>query len=422
MPAVAAVGGFEEDVGGEIENVWVDWRKHDRLRAVEAVFAGADNPGADILNLAGAAVEFGELAAVEDVGMERVGGNVAVFLDADGVPVAERNGAVIAAAGDADGATFLLRTVNPVGELVVGGYVVNLGGGLVVPGTPGLAAVDGDHRALVGGEQHEVGIVGIDPGGVVVVTSGGAFDGDEVFAGVGGFVGGGIAEKDRVAIFWVNADEGEVGIATGNAVFLVDDGPGFSGIVGAVDAASVVDIDGAVDAVGIRGSDGNADAAVFGGKALAELAPVVAAVFGFVEAAAGAVIAAANGPRGAAGGPEGGVDFVGVAGVKGEVDTADVVVLEKDFGESLATVEGTEYAAFWIWTVRMAQHGDEKAVGIFGINEDGADLLAVAETEMGPSGATVGGLVEAVANGEIGAAEAFAASCVEDVGIRRGDG
>src|SRR5262249_35688536 len=100
--------------------------------------------------------------------MQRVRRDVAVFFDADGGPVAESNLAKIAAAGGADRAALLLSAVDPVGKLVVGNDVVELRGRLVVPGTPGLAAVHADGCALVDGQGDDVWVVGIDPDGVVV--------------------------------------------------------------------------------------------------------------------------------------------------------------------------------------------------------------------------------------------------------------
>ena len=70
----------------------------------------------------------------------------------------------------------------------------------------------------------------------------------------------------------------------------------------------------------------------------------------------------------------------------------------------------------------MAEHGDEEAVGIARVDEDGGDLLGVAESEVTPRLAGVGGFVHAVADGEIGALQAFAAADVDDVGVGGGEG
>ena len=103
----------------------------------------------DILHLARGAIETGHLAAVNDVRVERIGRDIAIFLDADGVPLAESDLAIVAAADDAGRAAFLLAAVDPVRELIVGDDMVKLRGRLVVPRTPGLPAVDGDDGALI---------------------------------------------------------------------------------------------------------------------------------------------------------------------------------------------------------------------------------------------------------------------------------
>src|SRR5262249_20725232 len=146
----------------------------------------------DVLHLAGGAVVARHLAAVDEVRVERVGGDVAVLLGADGVPVAEGDLAVLATAADAGRAALLLAAVDPVGELVVGGDVVELGRRLVVPRRPGLAAVDRDDRALVAGQQDDVRVVGVDPEDVRVVAAGGPLERGERLGAVGRFVGAGV--------------------------------------------------------------------------------------------------------------------------------------------------------------------------------------------------------------------------------------
>src|SRR5262249_16103889 len=152
------------------------------------------------------AVEARHLAAVDEVGVERVGRDIAVLLHADRVPVAEGDLAVAAAAAHAGRPALLLPAVAPVRELVVGDDLVELGGRLVVPGTPGFAAVDGDGRALVAGEQDDVRVVGVDPNAVVVVAAGRPLDGGERLAAVGRAVGRGVGDVDDVLVLRVRLD------------------------------------------------------------------------------------------------------------------------------------------------------------------------------------------------------------------------
>ena len=93
-------------------------------------------------------------AAVENVAVLRIGNDGVAFAgEAGRLPVAEREHALARPGADADAAAILLRAVEPVGEAIVGGHVINLRGRLVVPGAPGLAAIDADHRALIAADS-----------------------------------------------------------------------------------------------------------------------------------------------------------------------------------------------------------------------------------------------------------------------------
>src|SRR5450755_2167343 len=101
------------------------------------------------------------------------------------MPFAEGDLAVVAATGNADRAALLLPSAEAVGEGVVGADVINLRGGLVVPGTPGLPAIHGDDCALVAGDQDDLGIDRIDPDVLVIVATGRAAKAGPGFAAVG---------------------------------------------------------------------------------------------------------------------------------------------------------------------------------------------------------------------------------------------
>src|SRR5690348_9627968 len=136
----------------------------------------AERPGRDVGDLAGARVPAADAAAeagaVDDVRIDRVGDVVVAFVAADRVPVAPGDLAVVAAAGDRDGAAVLLAGIDPVGKAVVGGEMIELAGRLVVPAAPGAAAVDGDRGALVGAFGDVAGVLGVDPDRVIIVAAG----------------------------------------------------------------------------------------------------------------------------------------------------------------------------------------------------------------------------------------------------------
>ena len=192
LPVRAAVDGLPEMVVGEEQRTLVDFGEDDRHRAHLT-----EGPGwttdtttaahrADDRHLTGPAIESRHgAAAVDDVGIERVWGDEAVFIDADGKPVAIRDRAVVAAARHAHRAVLLLAAADAVGKRVVRRHVVELAGRLVVPGAPGLAAVQRDDRALIGGEQDDVGVVGIDPAVLIVLAAWRAFERRPRLAAVG---------------------------------------------------------------------------------------------------------------------------------------------------------------------------------------------------------------------------------------------
>src|SRR6185369_2976544 len=146
--------------------------------------------------------------------MQRVGRDVGILSGAYGMPFAHCDLAVVAAAGDARGATLLLPAIHLIRELVVGDHVVELRRRLVVPGTPGAAVIHADGGPLVAGQQDDVGVVGIDPDGMVVVAAGGALDGGEGLPGVGRSIRTGIGDVDDVLVLGVDAHPGEVRSAT----------------------------------------------------------------------------------------------------------------------------------------------------------------------------------------------------------------
>src|SRR5207302_5859468 len=138
-----------------------------RLGADRPIVGAASASRRDLIRLAGAAVVSAQFAAVDDVGVERIRGDVAVLLYGDRMPLAERDAAVVSTARHARGSTLLLAAAHAIRKRAVGADVVELRRRLVVPGAPALTAVDGHDRALIRRNQDDVGVVRVDPDAVV---------------------------------------------------------------------------------------------------------------------------------------------------------------------------------------------------------------------------------------------------------------
>src|SRR5262249_36252137 len=160
--------------------------------------------------------------------------DVAIFFNADGTPFAKGYLSVRPSTRDTCRAALLLPSVDPVGELVVGDDVIKLGGRLVVPGTPGFAAVHRDQSALITGQENDGRVFRVDPNRVIVVSTGRAFDGGKCLARVSGSVGGSIGDINNVFDFRVDFDFGEIVSSPPESAFVVNSLPTLAGIIGAI--------------------------------------------------------------------------------------------------------------------------------------------------------------------------------------------
>ena len=174
----------------------------------------ADGVRRNHLRLTSAAIIAEELsicpAAIDDVGIRRIRRNVAALAGACGMPVAESDSAVIAAAENKDAAAILLRAINVVREIIVNRHVIELRRGLVIPTAPGMARVHADAGALVAAKNHPLRIAGINPQSVIVIAAGRALDGDKSFSRIRGAIDGDVRNIDGVRIFGIDVNFAEI--------------------------------------------------------------------------------------------------------------------------------------------------------------------------------------------------------------------
>jgi len=182
-PGASGIGRAKDVLRGVVDDVGIVRRNHDGHRPGVPIFlmlrrvaVGILGPFLDALGLAGAAIEAREdgafVVGVNDVRIARVGNDVAAFAAAHGVPIALEDRSVIAARANAERRVVLLRAVDAILKVVVGGDVVKLRGRLIVLRSPVFAAVDADGGAAVVAVDHAIGIVGIDPESVIVAMGG----------------------------------------------------------------------------------------------------------------------------------------------------------------------------------------------------------------------------------------------------------
>src|SRR5207245_3857486 len=111
LPIPPTVPRLPKVVPGKEKQVRIDRRKDHRLRADHSKIRRRQGHWKNPLGLAGASIVARQLAAIDNIEIERVGEDIAIFLGRHRVPIAKGDRAIIATTGDSDRAALLLATV-----------------------------------------------------------------------------------------------------------------------------------------------------------------------------------------------------------------------------------------------------------------------------------------------------------------------
>src|SRR6185437_14945449 len=144
-----------------------------------------------------------------------------------------------------------------------------------------------------------------------------------------------------------------------------------------------------------------------------QVLPIRAAVGGLVKSASGA--SADHAVGGAADLIHRGKHHLRILGIHHQIGGAGLVINIENFLPSRATIGGVEYAPLAVRTERMSNCSHINIIRVRGIHKDGGDVLRVAQTDVRPRFARVGGFVNAVAKSDIIAQTLLARSHVDDV-------
>src|SRR6202140_28611 len=118
-PTFPGVHSFKQNVGRKEKLVRIERRKYNRQGAIVAVFSPTDGLRRNVGNFAELLIGARQTRAVNNVGVERIYSNVAIFKNSDRMPFAKSDLAIIAAAQRSRRAAFLLRAIYPIGKAIV---------------------------------------------------------------------------------------------------------------------------------------------------------------------------------------------------------------------------------------------------------------------------------------------------------------
>src|ERR1700730_9014572 len=124
--------------------------------------------------------------------------------------------------------------------------------------------------------------------------------------------------------------------------------------------------------------------------------PGVACIGGLIQPAPRAIVRTTRSPWRPTRSPHIGVQDLRVGGIEGQINRSRVFAFVENFLPSQSTIERAEYAFLGIRTVVMSEHSNKHTVRIVRIDQNYADLLSVAQAEMLPCTAAVGGLINSV--------------------------
>ena len=412
VPGLAVVAGAVQILGSEIERgLVVRAQRHGRV-PVEPQLLEPVRLGLDVPLLQGVAVHPGDGAALRlpvqvVFRVRRVGIDEEAVATHERLPAAVGDPARIGAVADPVG-VVLQAAIDLVGVLHVEADMVELRHGQIVVAMPAVAAVGAVPQAAVVAGDDVGGVARVHPD-LVVVPVHAAGDGGEALAPVLAGDELQIALEHPVGVLRIHGEVGEVEGPPHHELAAVPLAPGLAAVVGAEQGGAAAFDDG-VDDVGIGRRHGDPDPAQrpgrearVGGGIL--LCPGLAAVGGDVEAAAGRLVrplaAGTEGPALAPEVPQGREHLVGVLRVDGQGGAARGQVRAlQDLRPGLAAVGGLVQAAVGGIAPQPSSDAGIDRVGIARVDHDPCDPLRIGQAHIGPGVAAVGGLVDAVADGD----------------------
>src|SRR5206468_795369 len=125
-------------------------------------------------------------------------------------PIMKVQKTVLAGAGGGRGPAVLLRSVHPIGKLIVGRDVIKLPRRLVEPRAPRLASVVRHDRPLVATQNHALSIIWINPKFVIVRSRWIAFEHGEALSPVDRPIDRSIRHIHDVRVFRIDGNFVEV--------------------------------------------------------------------------------------------------------------------------------------------------------------------------------------------------------------------
>ena len=283
---------------------------------------------------------------------------------------------MISAAGDSSASTILLGTVDDVGDFAVRDDMIELCRRLVVPCAPSLTVVEADCRPLIRSKNHAVGILGIDPNLMIIVSARRPAENRNRFSSVDGSIKSDVRDVNHIAILRVDGDAVEVPRTAGEARIRVLQSPTIATIVRAIQTCLLC-LNQCVNAFTIcRNVHSNASPITFG-QTVGQPRPGFPAILRPVQPATGSVDRSIGTPRRTTRIPRAGEQQLRIARADRQVRNPDFRSFIEDLGPIRSSIDRFVHPTLFVWSIGMAESTHVDNGRISRINYDSADLARI---------------------------------------------
>src|SRR5216684_1404161 len=164
FPVHSTVTGSQNILRAQVKKMWIMRRKNQRRHVCRPILLRLNKYVSDLSRGLVRAQHAAEPSpGVDEIMVHGIGSDVGKLPASGRRPFAHGDLAKVAAAGHRRGAAILLRGEDVVGKSVVRAHVVELSRRLVVPGTPGRAAIHANDSSLIHPKNHMLRSQRIDP-------------------------------------------------------------------------------------------------------------------------------------------------------------------------------------------------------------------------------------------------------------------
>src|SRR5713226_5640687 len=284
----------------------------------------------------------------------------------------------------------LLRAVNPVRKLVVRHHVIELPSRLIEPGTPSLAAVARNNRALIATKNHPPRLVGINPKFVVVVAPRRAFECGKRLTSVMRLISCGVRDEHSIGVLRIHTDFPEVPTALPDAPVIRNTLPTLPAVVRTKQPA-LLGVHDQINPPRIARRKSNSDSPkTLRWQSLSgHVIPMVASINRAIKPAARPVRRRVDAPRWPSRLPQRGKNGFWISRLECQIDRACILIVKKNLLPALSPIFRKKHPALLVRLISVTKRGHKNSISVPQLHKDPPNLPRILQPDVRPGLAAV---------------------------------